>query len=173
MWAAAASSSATVLRNSRTDDADLQRFDDCEHQRGLSPEGRQQAAALGLALRQAHCDIAEVVSSPLCRALATAELACGQAATPDPALAYLPYMRRDRRALAREHLRDWLSRPVAAGRVRVVIADAANLMDLTGTYPAECAPQAFVATGPGTFEPAGSLPAPPWSAVTQARSAES
>ena len=52
--------------------------DDCSTQRNLNDTGRQQARAIGVALRNAGADNTEVLSSPWCRCLETAtEMALG------------------------------------------------------------------------------------------------
>lgn len=54
------------------------RVDDCSTQRNLNDTGRQQARAIGAALRKAGADNAQILSSPWCRCLDTAtEMALG------------------------------------------------------------------------------------------------
>lgn len=54
---------------------------DCATQRNLSEEGRAQARRMGEALRNRKVPIGEVLSSPWCRCVETAELAFGRAKT--------------------------------------------------------------------------------------------
>lgn len=54
---------------------------DCATQRNLSNEGRAQARRMGQALRSRKVPIGEVLSSPWCRCVETAELAFGRAKT--------------------------------------------------------------------------------------------
>jgi broad specificity phosphatase PhoE len=60
------------------------RLDDCATQRNLSDEGRAQAMRLGEALRSRKVPIGEVLSSPWCRCIETAQLAFGRARTWTP-----------------------------------------------------------------------------------------
>jgi len=55
------------------------RLEDCATQRNLSDEGRAQARRMGEALRKRGVPIGEVLSSPWCRCVETAQLAFGGA----------------------------------------------------------------------------------------------
>jgi broad specificity phosphatase PhoE len=55
------------------------KLEDCATQRNLSDEGRAQARRMGEALRQRGVPIGEVLSSPWCRCVETAQLAFGRA----------------------------------------------------------------------------------------------
>ena len=50
------------------------RLDDCKTQRNLDDKGREQAKALGEAMRQHRVTVDRIVSSPLCRCIDTAQL---------------------------------------------------------------------------------------------------
>lgn len=63
--------------------------DDCSRQRGLTAEGRQQARDIGAALRRLEVPVGEVLASPYCRTVDTAELAFGRV-RPDDALLPIP-----------------------------------------------------------------------------------
>ncbi len=54
-------------------------FDDCANQRNLTDTGREQARAIGAAIRNLRLPVAKVIASPLCRTMETARLAFGQA----------------------------------------------------------------------------------------------
>jgi broad specificity phosphatase PhoE len=54
------------------------RLDECKTQRNLSDEGRAQARRMGEALRLRKVPIGEVLSSPWCRCVETAQLAFGR-----------------------------------------------------------------------------------------------
>jgi phosphohistidine phosphatase SixA len=66
-----------VMRHAKTDQTTdrVEVLGDCDRQRNLSAEGREQAAAVGDAIRAAGIPVGEVRASPLCRARETAELA--------------------------------------------------------------------------------------------------
>jgi len=55
------------------------KLEDCSTQRNLSDEGRAQARRMGKALRARGVPIGEVLSSPWCRCVETAQLAFGRA----------------------------------------------------------------------------------------------
>ena len=57
------------------------KLQDCSTQRNLSGEGRAQATRMGEAFRQRGVPVGEVLASPWCRCLETAQLAFGRAKT--------------------------------------------------------------------------------------------
>lgn len=71
------------LRHAATDfaqnDAQMTSFEDCGSQRNLSDRGRQDARAIGAALRALGIPIGKVHASPYCRTVETAVLAFGRA----------------------------------------------------------------------------------------------
>lgn len=70
------------LRHTATDDApDGTLSDPCSAQRGLTDAGRAQARAIGAALRALEVPVGQVLASPFCRTVQTAELAFGRAET--------------------------------------------------------------------------------------------
>ena len=71
------------------DDARSRGFDDCANQRNLTDAGREQARAIGSAVRKLDLPIDKVIASPLCRTMETARLAFGQA-EPVPAVRGAP-----------------------------------------------------------------------------------
>ncbi|WP_299871040.1 histidine phosphatase family protein [uncultured Cocleimonas sp.] len=70
------------MRHANTDrtqmDTDGDTFDDCDNQRNLSAEGREQAKRIGLIIQKLRIPIGTVLSSPYCRTKETAKLAFGQ-----------------------------------------------------------------------------------------------
>jgi len=60
------------------------KLEDCSTQRNLSDDGRAQARRMGKALKKRGVPIGEVLSSPWCRCVETAELAFGRAQTWTP-----------------------------------------------------------------------------------------
>jgi phosphohistidine phosphatase SixA len=85
-------------------------FDDCDTQRNLSDEGRDQARAIGEAFDTLDIPVGRVLSSPFCRALDTAEIAFGRT-TPEPAIENLETSADD---TEREHRNDGLRRLLSA-----------------------------------------------------------
>jgi broad specificity phosphatase PhoE len=57
------------------------KLEDCSTQRNLSAQGREQARRLGEAFRERVVPVGEVLSSPWCRCVQTAQLAFGRAKT--------------------------------------------------------------------------------------------
>jgi hypothetical protein len=53
-------------------------FDDCAKQRNLNDKGREQAKALGATLKELGIPVGEVLTSPMCRAKETAQIAFGK-----------------------------------------------------------------------------------------------
>src|SRR6185369_4548064 len=60
-------------------------FDDCANQRNLTDKGRDEARAIGAAVRKLNLPIEKAIASPLCRTMETARLAFGDA-QPVPAV---------------------------------------------------------------------------------------
>jgi len=60
------------------DDSKSRGADDCVNQRNLTNQGRDEARAIGAALRSLAIPIGKVVASPLCRTMETARLAFGK-----------------------------------------------------------------------------------------------
>jgi phosphohistidine phosphatase SixA len=71
------------FRHAATDmsknDAGMTSFDDCPTQRNLVDRGRDDARAIGAAIRALGIPIGKVRASPFCRTVETAELAFGRA----------------------------------------------------------------------------------------------
>jgi hypothetical protein len=61
------------------DDSASRAYDDCARQRNLTGQGRDEARAIGAAIRALEIPIGKVVASPLCRTMETARLAFGRA----------------------------------------------------------------------------------------------
>lgn len=109
------------------------RLEQCATQRNLSDEGRAQARALGAALRARQVPLGEVLSSPWCRCVETAQLAFGRATTWD-ALSNL----HSRQQNARRQV-DAMRPRIAAHRGQdnlVLVSHGSTAGALTGEYPA-------------------------------------
>lgn len=116
------------LRHAATDSAIPAGGDDpdadCGSQRNLTDAGREDATALGAALRALEVPIGEVVASPLCRTEETARLAFGTVRT-DARL--LPTGPRPQEALA-----DLLTVPDRGNRV--LVGHASTMADLLDVH---------------------------------------
>lgn len=71
------------FRHTSTDfaqnDSKSRAFDDCTNQRNLTDQGRNEARAIGAAVRALKIPIGKAIASPLCRTMETARLAFNQA----------------------------------------------------------------------------------------------
>ena len=111
------------FRHASTDfgqsDEAMTSFDDCSQQRNLTDKGREEARAVGIAIRKLAIPIGDVLASPFCRTRETARLMFGREVTsndvrggpaqPEDPARYAP-------------LKALLSRPVPAGTNRVIVS---------------------------------------------------
>lgn len=110
--------------------------DPCAKQRGLTEAGRAEARALGSAIAKLDLPIGNVVASPFCRTVETAELAFGEAE------------RDDRLLPDDEGVRDLLSDEPSSGN-RVLVGHIANLRPVAGATPEEGGTVVFRPHGDG------------------------
>ena len=110
-------------------------LNDCSTQRPLTPEGLKMSVSLGNAIRRARIPVAEVVSSPLCRARESAQAAFGKDFRIDNHLMYTANLTSEEKKPIVAATRRLLSAPVARGGNRVIVAHAPNLFDLIGYFP--------------------------------------
>lgn len=104
----------TATDFSKRDDA-MKGFDDCDNQRLLSPQGRDDARRIGETIRALKLPLGEVLASPMCRTMDHATLTFGRA-TPAPTVALRERGGGDYPGLAR-----LLSAPVRAGSNRWMV----------------------------------------------------
>jgi phosphohistidine phosphatase SixA len=158
----------TATDRSQTDQ-DRADFANCSTQRNLSTEGRQQAAAIGLAFKSLAIRVNKVVTSPYCRARDTGQLAFGQVVT-DEILSYsigADSADTERRASA---LRRMLSEQPAAGRNTVIVAHTSNLKEATGIWPNEEGTAViFRPKGDSHFEPVALVKMDEWATILASR----
>lgn len=129
------------LRHTATDwsEDDEQPVDlaDCDTQRNLSELGRAQAREIGEAFEALEIPVGSVLSSPYCRALDTAELAFGRAAS-EPALDNLENVESDAESDERtEGLRQLLSAPPQPGTNTVLSGHGYNVQAIAEEAGAE------------------------------------
>lgn len=108
------------FRHTRTDfsrnDRDMKGFDDCASQRNLSDAGRGDARAIAEAMRKLRLVFSEVLASPYCRTMETAQLMTGRAsATREVFGAMTPGGKPDYSALEKI-----LATPPARGSLRMI-----------------------------------------------------
>lgn len=160
---------ALYMRHGTTDNSRPDRFPevdlkDCSTQRPLTEEGRKQMARVGEALRKAAIPFGEIRISPLCRVKESAAAAFpGKAVVSDNELMYTANLTSEQKAPILANTRRLLAEPVTAGKNRLLIAHAPNLMDLIGYFPKEGTVVIFRPHGEGSFEYIASIPPALWS----------
>ena len=128
-----------LMRHAPSDTAISQRelLRSCATQRNLTVAGRQQARAIGRAIRALRIPLGEVRASPLCRARDTARLAFGSA-TIDRMLVntgILGSLADDRRRA--RALRAFVRRPPPAGQNTVLVTHSPNILAASGDDTAQ------------------------------------
>lgn len=159
------------LRHGGTDSTRPDRFPnvdlkDCSTQRLLSDEGRKMAVKVGEAMRKAKIPLGEIRISPLCRAKDTAGLAFpGQSFIEDQNLMYTANLTSAQKRPILSNTRQLLSASVPAGKNRLLVAHAPNLMDVIGYFPKETTLVIFRPMGKNGFEYLASIPPALWPAL--------
>jgi len=125
----------TLLMRHALTDADInqqERLGSCATQRNLTLAGREQARAIGRAIRALRIPIGKVRASPVCRTRDTARLAFGRA-TLDRMLVspgFVGTEADDRRRL--RALRAFVRRPAQAGQNTVLVTHTPNIRAASG-----------------------------------------
>ncbi len=162
------------LRHASTDNSKPDRLPavdlaNCSTQRPLTDAGRAQAARVGKAIRAARLPLSSIHISPLCRVKDTAVAAFpGRKVVVDTKLMYTGNLTDAQKAPIVANTRRLLSRPVAAGRNRLVIAHGPNLMDLMGYFPKEATLVVFRPRGEAGFDYVASIPPDLWAELLPA-----
>ncbi|HEY7060851.1 MAG TPA: histidine phosphatase family protein [Chloroflexota bacterium] len=142
-----------------------ERLDSCEMQRNLTDEGRDQARAIGAAFRQLNIPVGDVLSSPYCRAMETANLAFGRA-TPLDALGMLPYQNVADREPSNATLRQLLTTAPTAGTNLVIVSHSTNLIRAVDVTPeSEGDAVIFRPGNDAPLTPVAIVPASDWAAL--------
>lgn len=149
--------------NSKPDRVPSVDLDDCATQRPLTEEGRSLAASVGRSIRAAAIPVDAVFSSPLCRAKESAEAAFGPGFTVVDGLMYTANLTTAQKKPILETTRELLSRPVAPGQNRVIVAHAPNMADLIGFFvKPECTVVVIRPHGEGRFDYVASIRPDMW-----------
>ncbi len=131
--------------------------------RQLSSEGRERARQTGQAMRKAGIPVHEVIASPYCRTVQTAELMQVGSVTKSEAVMNLLVARyyggRDTIIKAAQNL---LSTPTQPGFNRVIVAHGNVAQAATPIYPDEGEAAIFKADGKGGFRAIGRIKAGEW-----------
>ena len=140
--------------------ADGEPTDPCSAQRGLTDAGRAQARAIGAALSSLEVPIGQVVASPYCRTVETAELAFGRADTDE---ALLPIAAGGSAAAVRA----LLSREPADGANTVLVGHLANVRPASGATPEEGGTVVFRPDDDGRFLVVAEVGPDSWSRLAE------
>ena len=130
---------------------------DCSRQRLLDDAGRADARALGEAVRALEVPVGEVLASPYCRTVETAELAFGRAEQEDGLLTPTP----GASGPTTRQLRRLLSTVPEAGENTALVGHLTNLRLLSTASPDEGGTVVFRPDGEG-FVLVGSVPPQGW-----------
>ena len=125
----------TLLMRHALTDADInqqERLGSCATQRNLTVAGREQARAIGRAIRALRIPVGQVRASPVCRTRDTAKLAFGRA-TLDRMLVNTGILgtEADDRRRARA-LRAFVRRPPKAGENTILVTHSPNILAASG-----------------------------------------
>lgn len=146
------------------------RLDDCGSQRPLTDAGRQQLDQIGRYFARLDVPFDQVISSPFCRAVESAQRVFQRPVNVDVALRYTAAMPEAEKAPAVERTRHWLSLPVEPGKTnRVVVAHGPNIAELMDYLPGEGTMILFRPLGPGRgFEYLASITPSHWPTLLKA-----
>jgi phosphohistidine phosphatase SixA len=167
---------ALYLRHAPTDNSKPDRLpsvdlNDCSTQRPITEEGRALAVRVGKAIRVARIPIKSIYISPLCRVKDTAAAAFpGRKVEVELNLMYTGNLTAAQKAPIVANTRRLLSKPVAPGSNRLLIAHAPNLMDLMGYFPKEATLVVFRPRGEAGFDYVASIPPDLWAELLPAGS---
>jgi phosphohistidine phosphatase SixA len=142
-------------------------FDDCANQRNLTDAGRDEARAIGAAIRSLQLPIDKVLASPLCRTMETARLAFGRA-EPVPAMrgAALPAADPNRYAV----LKQLFATPYPRGANLAIASHGNPFYGVAGPpYLAEGEAAVIRGSGNNDFEVVARIRVSDWPALAAAR----
>jgi phosphohistidine phosphatase SixA len=138
-------------------------YEDCATQRNLTDKGRDDARAIGADIRTLGIPIGEVLASPFCRTMETAQLIFGRA-TASPAARGGPAQPESPERYAA--LRDLLASPVARGTNRVIVSHGNPFRAIVGgSYLAEGEAAVIEPRGKDGFRVVARVPLDQWRAL--------
>jgi phosphohistidine phosphatase SixA len=108
-------------------DTEPDNLGNCATQRNLTDAGRDQARAIGAALRSLRIPVGQVLSSEYCRALEYAVLMFGREPEREPSLALPDPLSEEQRARNTEALSALLAREPQAGENRGMVSHSPNI----------------------------------------------
>lgn len=126
------------LRHAATEhaqvDTDRMTFENCQTQRNLSEEGRQQSRTIGQVFTTLGIRVAQVLTSPYCRCVETGKLAFGQVTVSEGLHFAMGAGETEIKTLA-AYLRKLLGSKPPRGANTVVVSHTANLREAAGIWP--------------------------------------
>lgn len=134
--------------------------DPCSAQRGLTDAGRAQARSIGAAVRALRVPVGQVLASPFCRTVQTAELAFGGA---ERAEALLPVPA----GASADDVVALLADEPEDGTNTVLVGHATNLRPAAGATPEEGGTVVFRPDGEGAFLVVGEVPPGGWQGLAE------
>ena len=157
------------MRHTRTEkgqeDLDHTNLANCETQRNLSAEGRDQARVIAEAIASLRIDFEAVLTSPYCRARDTATLAFGGGENTD-ALRYLSHQPENERPGSIEAITRMLSTPPQNGGNTVLVSHTENLKQAAGIWPKDSGEMhVFKPQGNGSYEHLGKIGPEEWAGL--------
>jgi len=147
-------------------DADRTNLRNCATQRNLSHEGRQQAKAIGKAIQALGLAIGEVLTSPYCRCIDTANLTFGKFTVSTDLIWVLGQPEAESQRLA-QALRTRLGTRPSKGTNTVLVSHTANLKEAVGMWPEpEGALYIFLPGADGGTSYVGKIAPEEWATLT-------
>lgn len=154
------------IRHAATDhsqsDTDLSDFSNCSLQRNLSEQGKRESTDMAIAIRALRIPVGEVLSSPYCRSVDTAEIVFGRYEIVDNMQATF-YTDKGKTQELADFLRAQISTKPASGMNTVLVGHTANLRDVTQVWPKpEGVAHVFEPLGAGQYRHLGRILPTDW-----------
>jgi phosphohistidine phosphatase SixA len=160
-----------VVRHTATEEGgvdDPNQLENCEPQRELTDEGRQQARDLGKAVDDLDIPVGRVVASPYCRTRETAELAFGaDAVETDKVLLPLPGTGKPGNDEAVEAVKRLVGDKTPDEENTVIVTHISVIEPVTGATPDEGGSAVFVPEGDGAFRIVAEVPPGGWAKLLE------
>lgn len=153
-----------VLRHAATaegSDAEPVDLGDCTTQRKLSEQGKQDARDIGAAFEAMDLPVGEVIASPYCRTVETAELAFGRASK-DEALLPLAGPGEPGHDEAVKKVAELVAQEPEEGTNNVLVSHSSTIEPATGATPDEGGAALFRPDGDGAFRLVAEVPPGGW-----------
>ena len=160
------------LRHTETTSSGVDSLDalgDCAAQRELTDFGREDARQIGRAFDELDIPVGDVVASPFCRTVETAELAFGDVRTDRGLLALDSLEDPDERAAAQEAGRRLVAAEPEDGENTVLVGHISNVRPITGATAEEGGTLVFRPDGDGGFSLVGEVAPQGWQRLAARR----